>query len=97
MHVESVQGDITSEPVDAIVNAANEQLAPGGGVCGAIHAAGGPSIAEECRRIGHCPTGGAVTTGAGSLPARYVIHAVGPVWQGGNRGEADLLASAYVS
>src|SRR5688500_3514840 len=83
MHVESVQGDITSESVDAIVNAANEQLAPGGGVCGAIHAAGGPSIAEECRRIGHCPTGGAVATTAGNLPARFVIHAVGPVWHGG--------------
>ena len=97
MHVESVQGDITVESVDAIVNAANEQLTPGGGVCGAIHAAGGPSIAEQCRRIAHCPTGGAVATDAGSLPARYVIHAVGPVWRGGDRGEADLLASAYVS
>jgi O-acetyl-ADP-ribose deacetylase (regulator of RNase III) len=97
MHVEVVQGDITAESVDAIVNAANEQLAPGGGVCGAIHAAGGPSIAEECRRIGHCPTGSAVATTAGNLPARFVIHAVGPVWHGGNRGEADLLASAYAS
>lgn len=97
MHVEAVQGDITAEPVDAIVNAANEHLAPGGGVCGAIHAAGGPSIAEECRRIGHCPTGGAVATTAGALPARQVIHAVGPVWHGGERSEADLLASAYVS
>ena len=97
MHVEVVQGDITAESVDAIVNAANEQLAPGGGVCGAIHAAGGPVIAEECRRIGHCPTGGAVATTAGNLPARFVIHAVGPVWHGGSRGEADLLASAYVS
>lgn len=97
MHVEAVQGDITAEPVDAIVNAANEHLAPGGGVCGAIHAAGGPSIAEECRRIGHCPTGGAVATTAGALRARQVIHAVGPVWHGGERSEADLLASAYVS
>ena len=97
MHVEAVQGDITAESVDAIVNAANEQLAPGGGVCGAIHAAGGPSIAAECRRIGHCPTGGAVATTAGDLPARFVIHAVGPVWQGGTRGEPDLLASAYTS
>lgn len=95
MHVEVVQGDITAEQVDAIVNAANEQLAPGGGVCGAIHAAGGPSIESECRRIGHCPTGGAVATGAGSLPARFVIHAVGPVWQGGDRSEPELLASAY--
>lgn len=97
MHVEVVQGDITTEPVDAIVNAANERLAPGGGVCGAIHAAGGPSIAEECRRIGGVPTGGAVATTAGALPARFVIHAVGPVWGGGDRGEAELLASAYVS
>ena len=97
MHVESVLGDITGEPVDAIVNAANEQLAPGGGVCGAIHATGGPAIAAECRRIGHCPTGGAVATTAGALPARFVIHAVGPVWHGGDRGEPDLLASAYVS
>ncbi len=97
MHVEAVRGDLTAASVDAIVNAANEQLAPGGGVCGAIHAAGGPEIAAECRRIGHCPTGGAVATTAGSLPARYVIHAVGPVWHGGGRGEADLLASAYVS
>ena len=97
MHVEAVQGDITGESLDAIVNAANEQLAPGGGVCGAIHAAGGPSIAEECRRIGTCPTGGAVATTAGALPARFVIHAVGPVWRGGDRGEAELLASAYVS
>ena len=97
MHVEAVQGDITAASVDAIVNAANEQLAPGGGVCGAIHAAGGPSIAEECRRIGHCPTGGAVATTGGDLPARFVIHAVGPVWRGGGAGEPDLLASAYVS
>jgi O-acetyl-ADP-ribose deacetylase (regulator of RNase III) len=97
MHVEAVLADITTEQVDAIVNAANEHLSPGGGVCGAIHAAGGPSIATECRRIGHCPTGGAVATAAGALPARFVIHAVGPVWHGGSRGEADLLASAYRS
>ncbi|HZQ78360.1 MAG TPA: O-acetyl-ADP-ribose deacetylase [Acidimicrobiia bacterium] len=95
MHVEATLGDITTEQVDAIVNAANEHLLPGGGVCGAIHAAGGPAIATECRRIGHCPTGGAVATTAGRLPARFVIHAVGPVWQGGGRGEADLLAGAY--
>jgi O-acetyl-ADP-ribose deacetylase (regulator of RNase III) len=93
--LEAVQGDITKETVDAIVNAANEALAPGGGVCGAIHKAGGPSIAEECRRIGHCPTGSAVATTAGDLPARWVIHAVGPVWRGGTAGEPDLLASAY--
>ena|SRR5256714_1464072 len=97
MHVEAVQGDITAESVDAIVNAANEQLAPGGGVCGAIHDAGGPAIEAECRRIGHCPTGGAVATTAGELPARFVIHAVGPVWHGGDRSEADLLAFAYTN
>jgi len=97
MHVEAVQGDITAESVDAIVNAANEQLAPGGGVCGAIHAAGGPAIERECRQIGHCPTGGAVATTAGELPARWVIHAVGPVWHGGGQGEPGLLASAYRS
>ena len=97
MHVEVVQGDITAEAVDAIVNAANDRLAPGGGVCGAIHDAGGPSIAAECRRIARCPTGGAVATTAGDLPARFVIHAVGPVWEGGTGGEAELLASAYRS
>ena len=97
MHVETVLRDITTEQVDAIVNAANEHLLPGGGVCGAIHDAGGPAIATECRRIGHCPTGGAVATTAGELPARFVIHAVGPVWHGGDRGEPELLASAYRS
>ncbi len=97
MHVEAVQGDITAESVDAIVNAANEHLAPGGGVCGAIHAAGGPAIERGCRRIGHVPTGGAVATTGGDLPARFVIHAVGPVWQGGCRGEPELLAAAYRS
>jgi O-acetyl-ADP-ribose deacetylase (regulator of RNase III) len=97
MHVEAVLGDITSEQVDAIVNAANEHLLPGGGVCGAIHSAGGPAIATECRRTGHCATGAAVATTGGKLPARFVIHAVGPVWHGGGRGEAALLASAYTS
>lgn len=97
MQIDAVQGDLTQEAVDAIVNAANEALAPGGGVCGAIHRRGGPSIAEECRQIGHCPTGGAVTTTGGDLPARFVIHAVGPVWRGGGAGEAELLASAYRS
>ena len=97
MQIEVVQGDLTQQAVDAIVNAANEALAPGGGVCGAIHRRGGPSIAAECARIGHCPTGGAVATTAGELPARFVIHAVGPVWRGGAAGEADLLGSAYRS
>lgn len=97
VQIDTVQGDLTQEKVDAVVNAANEALAPGGGVCGAIHRRGGSSIAEECRRIGHCPTGGAVATTAGDLPARFVIHAVGPVWRGGGAGEAELLASAYRS
>ncbi len=90
-----VRGDITKEQVDAIANAANEGLRGGGGVDGAIHRAGGPSIMEECRKIGRCPTGQAVITGGGRLPARYVIHTVGPVWSGGQRGEDDLLASCY--
>ena len=93
-----VQGDITRIPADAIVNAANSALAGGGGVDGAIHRAGGPSIMAELRaRHGRqgCPTGGAVVTSAGQLPARWVIHAVGPRWTGGGRGEAELLASAY--
>ncbi len=90
-----IQGDITKIPAGAIVNAANGALRGGGGVDGAIHRAGGPSIMEECRKIGGCPTGSAVATGAGNLPARYVIHAVAPVWQGGDHDEPDLLASAY--
>ncbi len=90
-----VQGDITEQRVDAIVNAANSHLAGGGGVDGAIHRAGGPSIVAECRSIGGCLTGQAVRTGAGDLPAEHVIHAVGPRWSGGDRGEAELLASAY--
>jgi O-acetyl-ADP-ribose deacetylase (regulator of RNase III) len=90
-----VVGDLTAQDVDAIVNAANEALAPGGGVCGAIRRAGGDEIFAECARLGGCATGDAKATGAGRLPARYVIHAVGPVWRGGDAGEADLLASAY--
>jgi O-acetyl-ADP-ribose deacetylase len=93
--VEVVQGDSTQIAVDAIVNAANEGLRGGGGVDGAIHRAGGPAIMEECVRLGGCPTGEAKATTAGELPARHVIHAVGPVWHGGDRGEDDLLASAY--
>ncbi len=94
-----VQGDITKETTDAIVNAANTELLPGGGVCGAIHRAGGPEIAEECRRIrverGPVSPGGAVATTGGKLPARHVIHAVGPVWQGGRSREPETLASCY--
>lgn len=92
-----VKGDITVFRADAIGNAANARLAGGGGVDGAIHRAGGPAIMAECRAIGGCPTGSAVVTTAGNLPARYVIHAVGPVWRGGGAGEAELLASAYRS
>ncbi|MCY4115190.1 MAG: O-acetyl-ADP-ribose deacetylase [Chloroflexi bacterium] len=95
--VACVRGDITEQEVDAIVNAANAQLAGGGGVDGAIHRAGGRSIMAECRAIGGCPTGQAVRTGAGDLPAEHVIHAVGPIWRGGEHGEPDLLASAYQS
>ncbi len=91
-----VQGDITKEETEAIVNAANSGLKGGGGVDGAIHRAGGPSVMEECREIGHCSTGQAVVTGGGNLKAKYVIHTVGPVYSGGNRGEADLLKSAYL-
>jgi O-acetyl-ADP-ribose deacetylase len=87
--------DITTVATDAIVNAANEQLAPGGGVCGAIHRAAGPRLAQACAALGRCPTGEARLTPGFRLPARHVIHAVGPVWQGGEVGETELLASAY--
>lgn len=95
------QGDITTQEVEAIVNAANTGLRGGSGVDGAIHRAGGPAIAEECRRIreeqGGCPVGEAVITGGGMLPARYVIHTVGPIWNGGRDNEDGLLAKAYYS
>ena len=90
-----VVGDLTDQCVDAVVNAANESLVAAAGVCGAIRRAGGEEIFDECVHLGGCATGDAKATGAGRLPARYVIHAVGPVWHGGARGEADLLGSAY--
>lgn len=94
-----VRGDITRQTVGAIVNAANSSLMGGGGVDGAIHRAGGPAILKECKKIratqGSCPTGQAVITGGGKLPARYVIHAVGPIWRGGASNEEEKLASAY--
>jgi O-acetyl-ADP-ribose deacetylase (regulator of RNase III) len=95
--IELTKGDITALDVDAIVNAANEHLQLGSGVAGAIRRRGGPAIQRECDRIGHCPVGGAVVTGGGDLPARWVIHAVGPVWQGGGAGEEAHLASAVRS
>jgi O-acetyl-ADP-ribose deacetylase len=93
--LEAAQGDITREAVDAIVNAANSGLARGGGVCGAIFSAAGPELDGACAELGGCPTGDAKATAGFRLPARWIIHAVGPVWQGGERGEPELLASAY--
>lgn len=93
--LEVVQGDITSLRVDAIVNAANGRLAPGGGVCGAIHRAAGPELARACAALGGCATGDAKTTPGFDLSASLVIHAVGPVWQGGGADEDELLASCY--
>jgi len=93
--LEIVEGDITDIAIDVIVNAANERLMPGAGVCGAIHHAAGPRLAEVCAAIGHCPPGEARITPGFDLPARHVIHTVGPVWHGGTRGEPILLAACY--
>ncbi|MBO8143708.1 MAG: macro domain-containing protein [Thermodesulfobacterium sp.] len=94
--IELIQGDITEQDTEAIVNAANERLIPGGGVDGAIHRKGGPSILEELKsKYTYCPTGQAVITGAGNLKAKYVIHAVGPIYKDGKSGELELLESAY--
>jgi O-acetyl-ADP-ribose deacetylase len=97
VRIEARLADITTLDVDAIVNAANTELAPGGGVCGAIHRAAGPELAAACARLRPCPTGEARLTPGFRLPARFVIHAVGPVWRGGQHEEAALLASAYRS
>jgi O-acetyl-ADP-ribose deacetylase len=97
VRIEARLADITTLDVDAIVNAANTELAPGGGVCGAIHRAAGPELAAACARLRPCPTGDARLTPGFRLPARFVIHAVGPVWRGGQHEEAALLASAYRS
>jgi O-acetyl-ADP-ribose deacetylase (regulator of RNase III) len=95
MRLEAVRGDITRESLDAVVNAANPALGRGGGVCGAIFAAAGPGLDAACAALGGCATGDARATPGFALPARWIIHAVGPVWQGGDHGEPELLATAY--
>ena len=97
MNLEARYADITTLVVDAIVNAANTELRPGGGVCGAIHRAAGLELARACEEVAPCPTGSARITSGFRLPARFVIHAVGPIWDGGRANEAELLASAYRS
>ncbi len=95
MGIQLIKGDITNLEIDCIVNAANAQLMPGGGVCGAIHRAAGPELAEECRSIGRCSVGEAKITKGYNLPAKFVIHTVGPIWYGGHQGEEQYLFNCY--